>query len=66
MKILLRLLIKPIATPIFLVYIVPMIIISYGMRLWEWLYDASTFEKSITRSVTQDFLNSFKKWFTTI
>lgn len=66
MKILLRLLIKLIATPVFLFWISMMLIVGYAAMFWDWLYDKSDFEKSITRKVHQDFLKMAKVWFTTI
>ena len=33
-------------------------------QFFEWVYDASALDKSVTRDCKQDAVNAIKKWFT--
>ena len=43
-----------------------MIILSYAVQGFEWVYNSSDFDKRITKEVRDDYINNIKKWFTTI
>ena len=66
MKMILRFTIKTIATPFFIIWIVPLLIIGYCAIFWDWLYEKSDFEKSITQDVHAGFIKEAKTWFTSI
>ena len=43
-----------------------MIILSYAVQGFEWVYNSSDFDKRITKEVRDDYIDNIKKWFTTI
>ena len=65
-KKLIRLLLKIPATPFVVSYHLSMWSIASVISFFEWLYDASDFDKSISKKIAIDEVNSLKKWFTTI
>ena len=53
-------------TPVVLFWNGGMIILSYAVQGFEWVYNSSEFDKRITKEVRDDYINNIKKWFTTI
>lgn len=53
-------------TPVVLFWNGGMIILSYAVQVFEWVYNSSDFDKRITKEVQDDYINNIKKWFTTI
>ena len=53
-------------TPVVLFWNGGMIILSYAVQGFEWVYNSSEFDKRITKEVQDDYINNIKKWFTTI
>lgn len=63
-KYILRFIFKLIATPFFIMAIIPLLLISRLNIFYDWLYDKSDLDKSITRDLNKDFVKCFKNWFT--
>lgn len=53
-------------TPVVLFWNGGMIILSYAVQGFEWVYNSSEFDKRITKEVQDDYIDNIKKWFTTI
>lgn len=53
-------------TPVVLFWNGGMIVLSYAVQVFEWLYNSSDFDKRITKEVQDDYIDNIKKWFTTI
>lgn len=66
MKKFIRLLIKLPATPFVVAFFVFSYIIFSVMSMFEWIYESSEFDKSITREIKSDIAKSLKTWCTTI
>ncbi len=66
MKFTIRLIMKILATPIVMVIILSILSVLYGIRFFEWLYDAHETSKNDTTIAIKDFRSDLKKWFTTI
>lgn len=67
MKLLLRLIFKILASPIAVPAMLGMIAIAYGYVFVDWLYDnPDTLDRKMNRELVDDFIQSLKRWFTTI
>jgi hypothetical protein len=66
LKKLIRFIIKVPATPFVSSYFVLLILGYFIVKFFEWLYDASSFDKYLTHQLYLDQLQSFKRWFTTL
>lgn len=66
MKKFIRLLIKLPATPFVFAFFAFSYIIFSIMSVFEWIYESSEFDKSITREIKSDIVKSLKTWCTTI
>ena len=53
-------------TPVVLSWNGGMIILSYAVQVFEWVYNSSDFDKRTTKEVRDDYIDNIKKWFTTI
>jgi hypothetical protein len=65
-KKLIRLLLKIPATPFVVTYHLIVLLTCLVVSFFEWLYDASDFNKSISKKIANDQVTGLKKWFTTI
>lgn len=65
-KKLIRLMLKIPATPFVVIYHFGILLIFLVVMFFEWIYDASDFNKSISKKIAGDSVNALKKWFTTI
>jgi len=66
MKKIIRILIKIPATPFVVIVGLCMIFSGYVIRFFEWVYEASDFNKDITDMIIENRKLHIKKWFTTI
>jgi hypothetical protein len=67
MKLLLRLIFKILASPIAVPAMLGMIAIAYGFVFVDWLYDnPDALDRKMNLELKGDFIQSFKRWFTTI
>jgi hypothetical protein len=66
MKKFIRLLIKLPATPFVVAFFVFSYVIFSVFAFFQWVYDASDFDRSITFECRDDMAKHLKKWFTTI
>lgn len=63
-KYILRFIFKVIVTPFFIMAIIPLIVIGRFVIFYDWVYDKSDWDKSITRETHNHFVSVFKNWFT--
>jgi hypothetical protein len=63
-KYILRFVFKVVATPFFIMWIIPLLVIGKFFMFHDWLYDKNDWDKSITRETHHHFVDIFKKWFT--
>ena len=66
MKLILRLIVKIIATPIALLYFALFISTAYAFRFASWLWDDPPAYRQIDAEITADEIQKLKRWFTTI
>jgi len=66
MKKAIRVILKIPATPVVVAFFFLMILAGYVCMFFEWVYEASNFDKEISRSLLSDYKKGLKKWFTTI
>jgi hypothetical protein len=67
MKLLLRLIFKILATPIAVPAMLGMIAVAYGFVFVDWLYDnPDALDRKMNRELVDGFVQTFKRWFTTI
>lgn len=64
MKKLIRVTVKLLATPLFLIWIMMMLATGYAWKFADWAWERSDFEKGVTRDTHQHFVDIFKQWFT--
>jgi hypothetical protein len=63
---LIRLLLKIPATAFVVPWHLLLLSIWYGVKIFEWIYEAGEWDKIITQDLITDSKKELKKWFTTI
>ena len=66
MKKTIRLIVKIIATPLFILAIVALFMFLLILSALLWLFDGSEIDREISNEIRQDLIVSFKRWFTVI
>lgn len=66
MKKFIRFLLKIPATPIVLLFHGGMVLLSYPIMFFEWVYDKSDWDKEITRDIQYESIKTLKRWFTSV
>ena len=66
MKKTIRLIVKIIATPLFILAIVALFMFLLILSALLWLFDGSEIDREINNEILQDLIVSFKRWFTVI
>ena len=66
MKKTIRLIVKIIATPLFILAIVALFMFLLIVSALLWLFGGSEIDREISNEIRQDLIVSFKRWFTVI
>lgn len=66
MKKTIRLIVKIIATPLFILAIVALFMFLLIVSALLWLFDGSEIDREISKEIREDLIVSFKRWFTVI
>ena len=66
MKKTIRLIVKIIATPLFILAIVALFMFLLIVSALLWLFGGSEIDREINNEILQDLIVSFKRWFTVI
>ena len=64
LKLLLRLVLKIPGTPILLLWVAFMLFLFYIVQFFQWIYNASDWDKEITQDIKQAQFDLAKRWFT--
>jgi hypothetical protein len=65
-KIFFKILIKIVGTPFVVVFFIFFYTGNLAAQFFEWVYDASDYDKQITNEIKTSAIEDFKKWITTI
>lgn len=66
MKLFIRLILKIPGTPILLLWVAFMLAVFYIVQFFQWIYNASEWDKEITADIKAAQFDLAKRWFTTI